>query len=149
MISFSQFLKENTLHEDFKGWMPPYDEDEHLFNPNEEHYRNLPPEYLKRSAAARRHVNNRDLGAALNQALKDGYVRFGKWSGSMHGDQFFIQFNAAHPKGYETALRALKAMNPDRDDPVALSGIAQSPVDMWANERGMQKCLRFANNSKK
>ena len=152
MLSFSQFQK--LLTEDIKGWMPPYG-DEWLFSPYEEHYQNLPPDYLDRYPQFEDDIQKDKktysfvfLKKILNQALKDGLVRFGKYRDSMHGNHFFIQFNARHPKGYETALKALKAMNPDRDDEVALSGIPESPVG-WGNAKEMARRNKAASQLEK
>jgi hypothetical protein len=143
MLSFTSFLVEEeridaaiaiflesvykgSLHawpqhsDQIKGWMSPSGKP-HNVTPGEEHFDNHHPEF-KRIAAQKKLPTSGPL--SLQAAQKNGFVRFGKLRNSIHGPQPFIHYDARHPQGAETAMKALRYMEPDHDEQVSLSGRA-------------------------
>ena len=121
MFSFIQFITEsNKLHETWKpekairGWMAPSGEP-HLFGHYNEHKNNHHPEYLKAGGKQ---------GDSVEHAQAKGFTRFGGNVSSIHGFHHFIHYDAKHPKGKSTALKALHYMKPEHNDEVTVSGSA-------------------------
>jgi hypothetical protein len=111
-----------------KGWMSPSgkahlfgDEDDSQWGSNyDEHYENHHPEFLKMM----KHDPNTTQGPhSMRIAQQHGFVRFGHCTyGSMHGTQCYVHFDAKHPQGASTALKALHHMKPHYNDDVSISG---------------------------
>lgn len=95
-----------------KGWMSPSGV-AHMFSHHGEHRHNHHPEYIKQGG---KH------GDSLEHAQAKGFVRFGANANSFHGQHHFVHYDDTHPKGRETALKALQYMRPKHNDEVAVSG---------------------------
>jgi hypothetical protein len=117
MLTFLQFIIEEwgddqDVKRPMKGWMSPSG-NAHMFSHQDEHRKNHHPEYIKQGGKD---------GDSLEHAQAKGFVRFGANANSFHGQHHFIHYDDSHPKGRETALKALHFMKPQHDDPVAVSG---------------------------
>ena len=99
-----------------KGWMSPAGKP-HEFSTHEEHRHNHHPDYIKSGGKQ---------GDSIQDAQKKGFVRYGQSSfgGSMHGSHYFVHFDAKHPQGHSTAIKAIKHLDPPHYAPVAVSGSA-------------------------
>ena len=95
-----------------KGWMSPSGKP-HMFVHYGEHKRNHHPEYLAQGGKE---------NDPLEHAQAKGFVRFGANANSFHGKHHFIHYDDRHPKGRETALKALNFMAPEHNDEVTVSG---------------------------
>jgi hypothetical protein len=121
------FFDESTLKEDdddyrvhsggrgIKGWMSPSGT-AHLVPHDREHKNDHHPEYLKHHGGKQ--------GDSLQDAQRKGFVRFGGNYSHVHGNHHFVHYDKNHPKGRETAIKALHYMKPHHDDPVTVSGSA-------------------------
>jgi hypothetical protein len=98
-----------------KGWMSPSGKP-HLVPHEREHKEDHHPEYLK-------HHNGKQ-GDQVQDAQSKGFVRFGGNYSHVHGNHHYVHYDKKHPKGRETAIKALQYMKPHHDDPVTVSGSA-------------------------
>lgn len=115
MLTFLQYIAEIWKPERaIKGWMSPSGT-AHLIDPHTEHKDSHHPEYLKQGGKQ---------GDHLQHAQAKGFVRFGGNINSMHGFHHFVHYDAKHPEGKKTALKALRYMKPDHNDEVTVSGNA-------------------------
>jgi len=100
------FMKED--HEDgpqtIRGWMSPNGKVT-LVPKNKEH-EDCPPV--------------KSLSHFLSSIQEKGHVRFGYSKDSCHGHVYYVHYDANHPQGHQTALKALRYMNPHRSDPVLI-----------------------------
>ena len=111
---------DDDYSDQIKGWMSPSGK-VHNVKSGHEHFDNHHPEYLRIAAQKKLPTNGR---LSLQAAQKHGFVRFGKLRGSIHGPQPFVHYDSRHPQGAETAMKALRYMEPEHDEQVSLSGRA-------------------------
>jgi hypothetical protein len=115
LLTFIQFINESWQPEKaMRGWMSPSGE-AHLFSHHGEHYANHHPDYIKAGGKQ---------GDSVQDAQAKGFTRFGANVSSIHGFHHFVHYDATHPKGKATALKALHFMKPDHNDEVTVSGSA-------------------------
>lgn len=122
MLSFLKFILEddddyriNSGSSSIKGWMSPSGVP-HLIHHDTEHKNDHHPEYLKHHGGKQ--------GDQVQDAQAKGFVRFGGNYSHVHGNHHFVHYDKRHPKGRETAIKALQYMKPHHDDPVTVSGSA-------------------------
>lgn len=124
MDTFNQFCKkQKSMKESFKGWMSPSGKP-HMFPYYNEHADNLHPEYKEANGITNTYSDN--LVKDLSNTQKQGYVRFGQFDNSMHGQHVFIHYDGKHPDGHKTALKVLKFLDLEPDTEVAVSDYAGS-----------------------
>ena len=111
-----------------KGWMSPSGK-AHLFHHRDEHKENHHPEYLKQGG------KNND---SIQHAQAKGFVRFGGNYSHIHGSHHYVHYDATHPQGRETALKALQQMKPKHNDLVTVSGTA----GLFKNGRRIPKAMK-------
>ena len=115
MLTFKQFTESWQPEKAIRGWMSPSGEP-HLFPQYHEHKDNHHPDYLEKHGGKQ--------GDSVQHAQAKGFVRFGGNVSSIHGFHHFVHYDAKHPKGKATALKALQYMKPEHNDEVTLSGSA-------------------------
>ena len=104
----------SSFRRPIKGWMSPSGK-AHLMDHNTEHKDSHHPEYL---------AHHGKQGDPVQHAQAHGFVRFGGNYSHVHGNYHFVHYDKKHPKGRETAIKALEYMKPHHDDPVTVSGSA-------------------------
>lgn len=108
--------------ETVKGWWKVGESDPYLFSSRMEHFEAI----IKKDKEIARWVKTsgydwNDLEEILAYAMEEGWVRFGRISGSVHGKHFFIQLSAFVPKVWYTVMKIIKWFDIDNDDKVAIS----------------------------
>ncbi len=123
MLSFKQFISEEFASPKIKGWMSSSGKP-HLFDVSKEHAQSYHPSYR----------GSRDIHSAQHA----GFVRFGSHPQQDGTTHHYINYSEEHPKGRQTALKAINFLKPHHNDYVTLNGMYKNKPDNYRRAKASE-----------